>query len=104
MTSNVCTHLNSRNHEAQRKEYEEGIKKIKNKKQSRLTETFLCSSQKRFRESDSITNSLSNNLISMGAVKQIEKYKFGSSLQTDRYKRLLIMLVKCMLPISIVIF
>lgn len=66
-------------------------------KQSVLVDAFNKQTKK---VSDSITNSL----ISMGSVTKSEKYKIGSTMQADRYLRLLTMIIKCMLPISIVIF
>lgn len=106
VTSNLNTHISTRNHEAQKKEFDEWTLKNKGNKQTLLTDTFIAQSNKRARASESINPSISecstNNLISMGAVKKIEKYKPGSSMQADRYMRLLIMIVKCMLPVSIV--
>ncbi len=104
VNSNLATHLNSKGHETQKAEFEAWVLKNKGKKQTLLTETFLNQSQKRQRlELESINSlSTSNNLISMRAVSKSEKYKPGSALQAERYMRLLIMIIKCMLPISIV--
>ena len=96
VNSNLSTHLGTKNHEAVKKDYEALINKGK-PRQSILIDTFNSESSK---QANSKTNSQStNNLINMGAVKKVEKYQLGSSLQADRYIRLLIMIIKCMLPI-----
>lgn len=64
-------------------------------KKSNLIDAF-------FKQTTKVEQSKTNSLISMGAVTKSKKYKLGSTMQADRYLRLLTMIIKCMLPISIV--
>ena len=91
VNSNLCTHISTKKHETQKKMYDEWMKNKQNPKKNILIETL---------NNPNISASL--NLVSMGAVTKSEKYKKGSPLQLDRYIRLMTMIVKCMLPISIV--
>lgn len=100
VNSNLYTHINSKNHEEQRAIYDAHVNNNKVKKTSAL-ENCLTKAIKRSRI-DSDSESLSQSLLSMGAITRTEKYKANSSMQTERYMRLLYMIIKCMLPISIV--
>ena len=77
VNSNLSTHLNSRAHEVQKKEYDDWVAKNKGKKQSILTVNFVKESKEKSSVSESNGTS---NLISIGAVTRSEKYKQGSIL------------------------
>jgi hypothetical protein len=77
------------------------------KAKSESTSVSTPSSKKRMLDFDiepssTVTVTPSKTLVNMSAIVATPKYKKHSSMQTSRFRSLILMIIKCMLPISLV--
>ena len=96
MNSNLHKHLGIQciHHQNAKKEFEE--------QEIKQSSIHLESRKRKLDEPSVSTPTTKRTLFDMSAVVKTPKYSKNSSMQIGRFRQLLIMIIRCMLPISII--